>query len=88
MSVASEVQVRDRLYVGGEWVEPSSETTIDVVESATEEVIGRVPDGDSADVDRAARAARAAFDGWAATPLEERIAALERIAEQDRKSVV
>ena len=82
MSVASEVQVRDRLYVGGEWVEPSSETTIDVVESATEEVIGRVPDGDSADVDRAARAARAAFDGWAATPLEERIAALERIAEQ------
>jgi len=82
MSVASEVQVRDRLYVGGDWVEPSSDKTIDVVESATEEVIGRVPDGDPADVDRAARAARAAFDGWAATPLEERLAALERVAEQ------
>jgi len=82
MSVASEIQVRDRLYVGGAWVEPSSDAKIDVIESASEEVIGRVPEAGAADVDRAARAAREAFDGWATTPLEDRLAALERIAEQ------
>ncbi len=81
MSVASEVQVRDRLYVGGAWVEPSGPGTIDVIESASEDVIGRVPDADATDVDRAVTAARAAFDGWAATPLEERLDALERVGD-------
>jgi aldehyde dehydrogenase (NAD+) len=65
--------IHDRLYIGGRWVEPSSDATIDVVNAATEEVMGRIPEGTPADVDRAVAAARAAFDGWAATPLQTRV---------------
>jgi aldehyde dehydrogenase (NAD+) len=71
----------DRLLVGGSWASPSSDATVEVVESHTEEPIATVPDAGPADVDAAVRAARRAFDdtGWAAGPLEDRIAALERI---------
>jgi acyl-CoA reductase-like NAD-dependent aldehyde dehydrogenase len=62
----------DSFYIGGEWVKPSGSATIDVVDSATEEVIGRVPEGTADDVDRAVKAARAAFDGWASTPVDVR----------------
>ena len=63
---------RDRLYVGGEWVVPDGSGRIDVIDADTEEVIGRVPEGTSGDADRAVAAARAAFEGWAATPAEQR----------------
>ncbi|MEA2826241.1 MAG: aldehyde dehydrogenase [Actinomycetota bacterium] len=66
------VRIRDHLFVGGGWVEPASAGVIEVVNPATEEAMGRVPDGSGADVDRAVTAARAAFDGWAATPVGER----------------
>ena len=52
--------VRDRLYIGGEWVEPSGDGVLEVVDSTTEQVMGRVPEGTAADVDRAVAAARAA----------------------------
>ncbi|HKX88775.1 MAG TPA: aldehyde dehydrogenase family protein, partial [Sphingopyxis sp.] len=48
----------------------------DVLNPATEQVIGSVPDATQADLDRAIAAARAAFPGWAATPIAERKAAL------------
>jgi aldehyde dehydrogenase (NAD+) len=67
------------LYIGGEWVAPTSTETIPVENPATEEVIGHVPAGTAADVDRAVAAAQAAFDGWAATPLAERAAVLDRL---------
>jgi acyl-CoA reductase-like NAD-dependent aldehyde dehydrogenase len=74
-------QVRDRLFIDGAWVAPHAGTSIDVVDPATEEVIGSAPAGDAADVDAAARAARAAFPGWAATPVEERARLLRAIGE-------
>ena len=49
----------DRLFIGGEWVEPSSSAVFDVVSPTTEEVVGRVPEAQVADVDRAVKAARA-----------------------------
>jgi betaine-aldehyde dehydrogenase len=52
----------DRLFIGGEWVEPSSSSNIDVVSPTTEELVGRVPEAQNADVDRAVAAAREAFD--------------------------
>jgi aldehyde dehydrogenase (NAD+) len=67
------------LYIGGEWVAPASTDTIPVENPATEEVIGHVPAGTSADVDRAVAAARAAFDSWSATPLSGRAAVLDRL---------
>src|SRR3546814_18471181 len=47
----------------------------DVLNPATEQVIGSAPDASKDDPDRAIAAARAAFPGWAATPLAERNAA-------------
>jgi betaine-aldehyde dehydrogenase len=49
-------------YINGEFVTPQSTATIDVIDPATTEVIARVPDMSAADIDRAAKAARAAFD--------------------------
>jgi acyl-CoA reductase-like NAD-dependent aldehyde dehydrogenase len=80
MAVAAEILVRDRLYIGGEWVEPAGSGTIDVLDSTTEEVIGRVPEGTADDVDRAAKAARAGFETWSQVPLEDRLDACSAIS--------
>jgi betaine-aldehyde dehydrogenase len=50
------------LYINGVFVNPQSTTTIDVIDPATTEVVARVPDANDADVDRAVKAARTAFD--------------------------
>jgi acyl-CoA reductase-like NAD-dependent aldehyde dehydrogenase len=72
MAVAADLIVRDKLYIGGEWVEPATDQTIDVVNPTTEEVIGRIPEGTPEDVDRAVAAAREAFKTWSQTPIEVR----------------
>ncbi|MGV0780813.1 aldehyde dehydrogenase family protein [Mycolicibacterium sp. XJ775] len=51
----------DRLFIDGRWTTPSGNGFIDVVDPATEAVIGHVPNGDAADVDTAVAAARQAF---------------------------
>jgi aldehyde dehydrogenase (NAD+) len=52
-----------RLLIGGQWVEGSSGRLIDSINPATGEVIARITDGSAEDVDRAVKAARAAFEG-------------------------
>src|SRR5437763_4291250 len=74
--------VRDKLYIGGEWVAPSGSETLEVIDSTTEQVMGRVPLGTAADVDRAVEAARAAFEVWSQVPLDERVAACAAIGQQ------
>ncbi|MGI9004938.1 MAG: aldehyde dehydrogenase [Streptosporangiaceae bacterium] len=75
--------VHDRFYIGGGWVSPAGQATIDVVSPHTEEVIGRVPDGTPADMDRAVAAAREAFDHgpWPWMAPAERAAAVARLAD-------
>jgi aldehyde dehydrogenase (NAD+) len=75
------VKVYDKIYVDGAWVSPHGQGQLDVVDSTTEEVMASVPASDATDVDRAVQAARAAFDGWAATTPEERAKFLTRINE-------
>src|SRR5436190_533576 len=72
MAVAADQIVRDKRYIGGEWVDPASDATIDVINPTTEEVVGRVPEGSPQDVDRAVAAARAAFETWSQAPLQTR----------------
>ena len=72
--------VRDRHYIGGEWVEPASSETIEVLDSTTEEVIGTVPRGTSEDVDRAVTAARSGFEAWSQVPLSDRLDACAAIS--------
>ena len=76
------MSARQQIYVDGNWVDSAGDGSIDVVNPSNEEVIGSVPDGVSADVDTAVAAAREAFPGWAATPLEERLGYIEKLAGQ------
>ena len=75
------MDVRKELYIGGRWVQPAADGHIDVIDSRTEDVMGRVPRGGGTDVERAVAAARAAFPAWSATPVTERAAALRALAD-------
>jgi acyl-CoA reductase-like NAD-dependent aldehyde dehydrogenase len=81
MATAAELQVKDRIFIGGEWVEPSGADPIEVVNPTSEEVMGSVPGCSPVDVDRAVAAARDAFESWAQTPREERARFIAAIAE-------
>jgi len=72
----------DKLFIGGGWVDPAGTAVIDVVSPYTEEVIGRVPDGTEADMDRAVAAARQAFDHgpWPRMAPVERAGIVGRLA--------
>src|SRR5436190_23813296 len=80
MAVAAEIQVKDKLFIDGEWVEPAGSETLDVTNASTEEVMGRIPQGTPEDVDRAVAAARRAFETWSQTTLAERQEMLRAIA--------
>jgi aldehyde dehydrogenase (NAD+) len=71
----------DKLYIDGAWVQPDGTGSIDVHHAHTEEVMATIPEGSAVDMDRAVRAARAAFEGWAAHDVEERAKYVQRIAE-------
>jgi betaine-aldehyde dehydrogenase len=73
--------VRDKIYINGAWVPSTGKGTLDVIDSATEEVFATIPEGTAEDVDKAVEAAAAAFPGWAATSREERAKLLTRIGE-------
>jgi phenylacetaldehyde dehydrogenase len=55
-----------KMLINGEWVDAASGRTFDSVNPATEEVLASVAHGEAEDVDRAVRAARAAFEDGAA----------------------
>jgi len=76
------VQTREKLYIGGEWVDPAGTGTIDVISPYTEQVIARVPDGTTADIDRAVAAARTAFDEgpWPRMTPQERAGYLAQLS--------
>jgi len=68
-----------KFYINGEWVAPVTAKTMDVINPATEEPIGRISLGSGADVDKAVAAARAAFETFGHASRQERIALLERV---------
>jgi acyl-CoA reductase-like NAD-dependent aldehyde dehydrogenase len=72
---------RDTLYIDGGWTPSTGSGTIDVTNSSTEEVMGHVPEGTPEDIDKAVKAAKAAFPAWAATSKEERGKYLQLITE-------
>ena len=71
---------REHLYIGGSWVEPIGDGSIDVINPATEERIGSVPVASNDDVDAAVEAARGAFEYWSGTSVEERADFLNRLS--------
>ena len=69
------------LYLGGEWVPSTGSDTIEVVNAASEQVMGTIPAGTAADVDRAVAAAGAALSAWSATSPSDRAAFVRAIAD-------
>jgi aldehyde dehydrogenase (NAD+) len=73
-----------RFYINGEWVAPAEPRLLDVENPATEQVVAQISLGSAADVDRAVKAARAAFAAFSETTTDERIALIERVVDQWR----
>ncbi|WP_340645593.1 aldehyde dehydrogenase family protein [Phenylobacterium sp.] len=74
-----------KFYINGEWVDPSEGKTLDVINPANEEVCGKISLGNATDVDKAVKAARAAFPAWSQTTREERLEVLGRILAEYQK---
>ena len=74
-----------KFFIDSGWVEPAQLATLDVENPATELVVGRIALGSAADVDRAVKAARAAFAAWSLTTREERLDVLNRIVTEYEK---
>ena len=76
----SGIQIKDKIFIGGAFVTPATDCTLELVSPTTEEVVSRVPEARPEDVDRAVAVARQAFDEgpWPRMELAERIAVLRR----------
>ncbi len=74
-----------KFYINGAWVDPVVAKQIDVINPATEKSAGHISMGSAADVDRAVKAARAAFASYSVTPVADRVALLERVIAEYQK---
>ncbi|HUB84838.1 MAG TPA: aldehyde dehydrogenase family protein, partial [Rhizomicrobium sp.] len=79
------MQDKLQFYIDGQWVDPVTPKTLEVINPATEEPFARISMGSKADVDKAVAAARKAFETYAWTTKEERIALLKKIVEVYQK---
>jgi aldehyde dehydrogenase (NAD+) len=70
-----------QFYIDGKWVDPIHVHDFSVINPATEEPIAIISLGEAADVDRAVAAAKRAFESYAETTLQDRLALLTRIIE-------
>ena len=71
------MQHKHEFYINGQWVTPSTTTTLEVINPATEEVITTIAMGGPKDVDAAVAAARTAFASYSETSREERMELLD-----------
>ncbi len=75
------------LHIGGEWTKSASGRTLDVINPATEEVIGTAAHAGREDLDAAINAAEAGYATWRATPAFQRAALLRKAAELIRARI-
>ncbi|WP_373695955.1 aldehyde dehydrogenase family protein [Aquibium pacificus] len=68
-----------QFYINGAWVDSSGGDRLDIINPATEQVVGQVALGSIAETDTAVAAARAAFPGWAATRPDDRADVIDRL---------
>ena len=68
-----------QFYINGQWVDPVTPKTLEVINPATEQAYTKISAGSAADVDRAVAAARAAFPSFSATDKATRLRLLKRI---------
>jgi aldehyde dehydrogenase (NAD+) len=78
---AAKINKQYDLFIGGKMVKPSSGKYFNTINPATEEVLASVPEANQADVDKAMKAARKAYEGpWSKMKAGERGKYLFRIA--------
>jgi acyl-CoA reductase-like NAD-dependent aldehyde dehydrogenase len=72
-----------KLLIDGKWVDAESGKTFETVNPATGEVIGKVAEGSKADIDKAVKAARRAFETgpWRTMPAAQRARLLYKLAD-------
>jgi aldehyde dehydrogenase (NAD+) len=70
-----------KFYINGQWVDPVTPRTLEVLDPSTEEACATISLGSEADVDLAVAAAKNAFETFSQTSVDERVAMLERMAE-------
>lgn len=80
------IMKRQRILVGGRWVEAASRRSFDVRSPATLELLGRAPDCGKDDIDRAVAAARAAQKGWRRLPGLEKAKLLRAVGGRVRRN--
>src|SRR5690348_8390903 len=82
-SVTEAIRHPDKFFIGGNWVDPSTDAVIEVKDSSNEETFLTVAAAARTDVDRAVAAARKAFDttDWSLLPPAERAKWLRKIAD-------
>src|SRR5205823_11485828 len=91
MSSIAKTSVRTyQNYVNGQWVPSASGETFPVYDPSTEEVIAPVASSNAADIDKAVKAARAAFDSgpWPTTTAQDRGRILFKLADKIRQNAV
>jgi aldehyde dehydrogenase (NAD+) len=74
-----------QFYIDGSWVDPATPKSLEVINPATEEAFARISMGSKADVDRAVAAARTAFETFAWTTKEDRLALLNKVLDVYKK---
>ena len=73
------------MLIGGEWRQAAGHEEIEVVNPATEEVVGAVPAAGAEDVELAVATAKRAFAEWSRTDVEKRAAVVARAADLVRE---
>ncbi|QYX56241.1 aldehyde dehydrogenase family protein [Roseovarius sp. SCSIO 43702] len=71
---------KTQFYIDGQWTDPRDGKPHQVINPSNEEAFATISLGGQADTDAAVAAARRALKGWMTTPVEDRIAAVERLA--------
>lgn len=75
-----EIKEQYDLFIGGEFVPPSSKKYFDSINPATEKKLSKIAEASKADVNKAVKAARTAFESWSKVPASERGKYIYRIA--------
>ncbi|MCM2561797.1 aldehyde dehydrogenase family protein [Lutimaribacter sp. EGI FJ00015] len=70
-----------QFYINGEWVDPKEGRDHHVINPTTEEPCAVISLGSQADADAAVAAAKSAFPGWMATPVEDRLNLIRKLAD-------
>ncbi len=86
--VTTFVGKKQKMLINGKWVEAASGKTFPTYNPATGEVLSNVAEGDREDIDRAVKAARAAFDSgpWSKISPSERGRMMWRLADLIEKN--